>query len=96
MNLLIPASRRAVVGGTLGLLALPGVARAALVPTSEQELGPFYPIIRPLDQDADLTRTKGHNGVAKGVVIDVFGRVLDPGGRPVPRARGVLVGAGTA
>lgn len=87
MDIFIPTTRRAMVGGGLGLLALSSAARAALVPTSAQELGPFYPVIRPLDQDADLTRVKGSNGVAKGEVIDVFGRVVDPAGRPVPRAR---------
>lgn len=78
-------TRRTLVGGLAGTLALP--AFASPVPTSDQELGPFYPVARPLDQDADLTRVRGAKGVAKGEAIDVFGQVLDHQGKPVPRAR---------
>lgn len=51
--------------------------------TPPQQLGPFYPTVRPLDQDADLTRLKGRNGQASGEVIEVFGVVSDHDGRPI-------------
>ena len=86
MTLMI--SRRAMVGASLGLaVGSAAFGQQALTVTAEQELGPFFPVIRPLDQDSDLTRIKGGNGVASGEVIDVFGKVLDRAGRPVARAR---------
>ena len=91
MSQTIQFSRRLLIGGGLGLAAsgsaLAQVAKAMLDPTAEQELGPFYPIVRPLDQDADLTRLKGRKGVAQGKVIDVTGRVTDAAGRPIAHAR---------
>ena len=84
MSQSIVLSRRALIGTGVSLVA----ARAiGAVPTSAQELGPFYPVIRPLEQDADLTRVKNGKGIASGQVIDVFGRVTDAAGRPVPQAR---------
>jgi protocatechuate 3,4-dioxygenase beta subunit len=84
-------SRRALVGAGFGLAAGSALAQQAAQPllsaTSEQALGPFFPVIRPLDQDNDLTHVKGDAGVATGEVIDVFGKVTDRAGRPVPRAR---------
>jgi protocatechuate 3,4-dioxygenase beta subunit len=56
-------------------------------PTSAQELGPFYPVDHLNDGDADLTRVRGHNGVAKGSPINVIGRLLDAKGNPVGGAR---------
>lgn len=85
-------TRRSLV--VCGASALAGVASGRalgasgkLVPTVAQTIGPFYPVARPLDQDADLTIVRGRRGRAKGKVIEVFGRVLDPDGRPVPHAK---------
>jgi protocatechuate 3,4-dioxygenase beta subunit len=61
--------------------------QAKLAPTVNQTIGPFYPVERMLDQDADLTIIRGRQGRAKGQVIEVVGRVLDPSGRPLPNAR---------
>jgi protocatechuate 3,4-dioxygenase beta subunit len=61
--------------------------QAELAPTVNQTIGPFYPVARALDQDADLTIVRGRRGRAKGQIIEVVGRVLDPSGRPVPNAR---------
>ncbi|HZB68854.1 MAG TPA: hypothetical protein VE403_00665 [Sphingomicrobium sp.] len=58
-----------------------------LVPTSGQDLGPFYPVVRPKDEDADLTRLRGTKGVARGEPINVIGRVVDLRGRPVRGVR---------
>lgn len=50
-------------------------------------LGPFYPLVRPLDRDADLTKVRGRKGQASGQVIHVTGRVFDRNGDPVRKAR---------
>lgn len=55
--------------------------------TPEQVMGPFYPIIRPLDHDADLTIIKGKQGHAQGKVIHLTGRVLNSKGEPVRGAK---------
>lgn len=55
--------------------------------TPSQQLGPFYPTVRPLDQDSDLTRLAGSGGTATGEVIDIFGTVFNHDGRPIPGAR---------
>ena len=84
-------SRRAILGSGIILagasLADRLAAAQALVQTSTQTIGPFFPVQRPLDQDADLTRIAASSAPAKGQVIEVAGRVLGPDGRPVPDAR---------
>ena len=67
---------------------LPGSAAFAqqiLRRTPNQILGPFYPL-RPLDQNADLTRVPGRPGRAEGQVLNVMGRVLNVKGEPVRNA----------
>jgi len=75
----------------VGATALVGTAVAAsaqrLVPTSSQDLGPFYPVLRSRDSDADLTRVRGARGIAQGTPINVVGRVLDRNGNPVRGAQ---------
>lgn len=79
--------RHFVAGGAL----LAGAAAAAPVktlnPTAGQDLGPFYPVLRPADDDADLTRVAGRQGVAAGEPINVIGRILDRHGNPIRDAR---------
>lgn len=58
-----------------------------LLPTPPQTPGPFYPDELPLDDDNDLTRVAGRDGVAAGQITDLTGRVLDTGGSPVAGAR---------
>jgi len=55
--------------------------------TPTQVLGPFYPVVKPADQDADLTIIKGRTGRAAGQVIELAGRVVNRRGRPVAGAR---------
>lgn len=55
--------------------------------TQPLTLGPFYPQIKPLDQDADLTIVKGQKVKAEGKVIHVAGRVINVKGEPVSNAR---------
>jgi len=81
-------TRRHLVAGGVALAGAAAAARAqTLVPTSSQELGPFYPILRPADHDADLTRLEGRNGVAMGQPINVVGRIVDLNGNPILNAQ---------
>ncbi len=83
-------SRRHFAGAALtavGLVAGGGIARAATPAlTAGSDLGPFYPVIRPGDDDFDMTHIKGSAGRALGRVIEVTGRVLDRKGNPVSGA----------
>lgn len=82
-------SRRHALVGTAALIGTAASTRAQhLAPTSSQALGPFYPLVRPTDHDADLTRIKGRSGVAAGQPIQLIGRVVDPRGNPV---RGAMI-----
>jgi len=86
-------SRRRVLGmaGALGGLAMFGSASSALAQalrrTPDQILGPFYPVVKPLHQGADLTTIPGKPGRAAGQVIHVMGRVINSHGQPVQGAR---------
>jgi protocatechuate 3,4-dioxygenase beta subunit len=94
-------SRRHLFGMAvaIGSLTLSRGIRAvwaqALQPTPGQIMGPFYPVLRPLDQDADLTTIAGQEGRAQGQVIHVMGRVLNLQGQPVQGARVELWQANT-
>lgn len=55
--------------------------------TPQMALGPFYPVVRPHNKDADLTRLGRNSPRALGEVIDVAGVVLGEDGRtPVSKA----------
>ena len=85
-------SRRHVLGmaAAVGGLAISGGVREvlaqALKRTPRQDLGPFYPVLKPLDQDADLTTIAAKSGRAEGQVIHIMGRVLNLQGQPVQGA----------
>lgn len=87
-----PISRRellALGAAVIGASALPRpLARLAqqrgLARTEDQVLGPFYPVEKPLDRDADLTLVRNRRGAAQGQVIHLGGRVVDVNGRPLP------------
>jgi len=72
---------KALAGATA--LATPLSRAASLLSTPPQAKGPFYPLELPLDQDSNLVRVSGRRGVAQGVIIDVYGRVLDRDGAPL-------------
>jgi len=81
-------NRRAILQTALGLGAAVACRGAlALQPTPAQTRGPFYPVTRPLEADADLTRLAGHAERAEGRVVHLMGRVLDAAGRPVAGAK---------
>jgi protocatechuate 3,4-dioxygenase beta subunit len=73
--------RHFILGGAAAALTIPVAARLPI--TLNQTIGPFYPVERMLDQDADLTIVRGRRGRPRGQVIEVMGRVLDPDGRPL-------------
>ena len=82
-------SRRTFAGtslATAGLAATGGLAHAAPALTASTQMGPFYPIQRPADDDFDMTMINGNSGRALGRVIEVSGRVLDRKGNPVTGA----------
>lgn len=85
-------TRRHLLAGGIGLGAAAPLMAQDLIAvlarsTPAQELGPFYPTVRPLDQDSDLAHLDGSGGVASGDLIDVFGIVTDQDGRPIEGAR---------
>lgn len=71
-----------------GVGLLPGISRAqeALRPTWMEIIGPFYPVEKPADQDADLTLMAGRNERAQGDILYLTGRVLARNGAPVAGA----------
>ena len=76
--------------GLGGLAILGGVGFAQTTErmvTPEVMMGPFYPMLKSLDNDADLTAIKGKTGAAAGTIIHVAGRVLDQKGKPVAGAK---------
>jgi protocatechuate 3,4-dioxygenase beta subunit len=85
-------SRRRVLiatGACATAAVLGGAAAAAdkLRRTPTQVTGPFYPLEKPLDEDADLTLVKGRKTRAEGQVVHVMGRVLNADGKPISGAR---------
>ncbi len=94
-------SRRHVLGlvVAVGSVVMSGgvstVFAQAFRRTPDQILGPFYPVRKPLDQDADLTTIAGKPGRAEGQVIHVMGRVVNVAGHPVPGARVEILQANT-
>src|SRR6266702_2883774 len=86
-------SRRRALGMAVaaGGWAMFGSVSAALAQalrrTPDQILGPFYPVVKPRHQGADLTVLPGKPGRAAGQVIYVMGRVVNLEGQPVKGAR---------
>lgn len=76
-------TRRHFAIGAAAAASASAAKSPALIATSSQDLGPFYPIVRPADHDADLTRIKGRSGTAMGQPINVLGRIVDLHGNPI-------------
>jgi protocatechuate 3,4-dioxygenase beta subunit len=76
-----------IAAGVSVLTASAAAVAATLRRTPTQVLGPFYPLDKPLDDDADLTLVKGRKTRAAGQVVHVIGRVLNVAGEPVKGAR---------
>ena len=80
-------TRRHFAVGAAAVASVSAAKSPTLVATSAQDLGPFYPVIRPADHDADLTRVKGRTGTATGQPIQVLGRIVDLHGNPIRNAQ---------
>jgi protocatechuate 3,4-dioxygenase beta subunit len=88
-------SRRQLLEMAIGLsaVALSGTTnlvfaqKAKRIFTPPLTLGPFYPMVKPLDQDADLTVLAGKQTHAQGKFIHLAGRVLNLKGEPVSGAK---------
>lgn len=81
-------NRRRLLATLAGMLVTtPALAGNRLLATPAQSAGPFYPVELPLDDDNDLTRVAGRDGIAAGRVTELSGRVQDLNGRPIPDAR---------
>lgn len=80
----------------VGALSAQGAWAQAEIPTTPSTiLGPFYPVIRPIELDTDLTRISSHRSRAKGQVIHVAGRILNQRSEPLRGARVELWQANT-
>ncbi|MGH9941694.1 MAG: protocatechuate 3,4-dioxygenase [Pyrinomonadaceae bacterium] len=76
--------------GLGGLAALSGPAfaqEAKRLLTPRVTRGPFYPLMKPLDTDADLTLLAGNKNRAEGRIVHLAGRVLNDRGEPVTGAK---------
>jgi len=82
-----PARRRLLAWLALLPFAPPAFPQARLAPTPSQTEGPFYPTRLPAERGADLTRAAGGNGVARGTILYLTGRVLRPDGKPLAAAQ---------
>ncbi|MGE5841982.1 MAG: protocatechuate 3,4-dioxygenase [Deltaproteobacteria bacterium] len=72
------------LGGAAILAPLSSIlAQSAWMPTPEQVSGPFYPVAKPTDKDADLTFIQGKPGRAQGQILHLAGRVLNLKGEPI-------------
>ena len=80
-------TRRHLVVGAAAVASVSAAKAQKFVPTAGQEMGPFYPILRPADHDADLTRVRGRSGTAMGQPINVIGRIVDLRGNPIRNAQ---------
>lgn len=74
------AIKNTIAGTITAAISLPSLAQSI---TPQEVEGPFYPITPQKDQDADLTKVAGQNGVAKGEIIEIFGKVLDQDLQPI-------------
>jgi protocatechuate 3,4-dioxygenase, beta subunit len=80
--------RRATTSALIifGWSVLPKMAQSSLLRTPPQAEGPFYPIDKPIDKDADLTLVGNHKTRAQGDIHVITGRILTHGGLPIPNA----------
>jgi protocatechuate 3,4-dioxygenase beta subunit len=78
--------RRFLQGAAAGTLITALPTSAALL-TPAQSAGPFYPDQMPLDDDNDLVQVAGRDGIARGEISDLSGRLLDRNGSPLAGTR---------
>ncbi len=83
---MLTASAALTGAAMAGVVSSAFAQKASIQPTSEQALGPFFPMTLPADQDADLTVIAGKVGRALGKILYVSGRVTNVRGEPVANA----------
>ncbi len=76
-----------IIAGVVTVCAPESWAQTETPTTPSTILGPYYPVIRPVERDTDLTRLRGHRSRASGQVIHVAGRILNQRGEPLRGAR---------
>ena len=76
----------AVSAATIVSSTLQNQALAGILSTPPQTEGPFYPVLKPLAQDADLTMVGNSGKRAAGDLLLVQGKVLTPNDSPVTNA----------
>ena len=76
----------AVSAATIVSSTLQNQALARILSTPPQTEGPFYPVLKPPDQDADLTMVGNSGKRAAGDLLLVQGQVLTPNDSPVSNA----------
>ncbi len=76
----------AVSAATIVSSTLQNQALARILSTPPQSEGPFYPVRKPPDQDADLTMVGNNGKRAAGDLLLVQGQVLTPNDSPVANA----------
>jgi protocatechuate 3,4-dioxygenase beta subunit len=75
--------RTAILGLTSGILAVATIVHGQQLKTTPTgDIGPFYPVVRTVDTDSDLTIIRGRTGRAAGQIIEVSGRVWTNTGGP--------------
>lgn len=85
-----------IIAGVVTVCGPEALAQTEMPTTPSTILGPYYPVIRPVERDTDLTRLSGHRSRARGQVIHVAGRVLNQRGEPLRGARVELWQANSA
>lgn len=79
--------RNLLAGSAFSAAGLALTSRSfAATPTPSEQVGPFYPVLRPGENIADLTRVAGRAERALGQTVEVAGRILKPDGKPVGSA----------
>ena len=83
-------TRRLLLGSAAalgGFAALPAFADTRLMPTPPSTEGPFYPRSFPLDADSDLVQVAGRGARARGQVVYLAGKLVNPDGKPIAGAQ---------
>ncbi len=85
-----PSRRQILIGLGVAGVSVPSVLHPLPLTrrgTPQLTLGPMYPITRPVEEDADLTRLFGYPRAALGQVIEITGRIMNEAGNAVPHGQ---------
>ncbi len=81
-------SRRSILklglmSGIGSFFAMKGCVRAGEGQTPSEVEGPFYPVVAQKDQDFDLTKIEGREGVSEGKAVIIVGQIVDLNGKTI-------------